>query len=103
MTENDGPPPLLVRVCSDKAAFEAIPRRRVFFDMKLVRRLFEASRNFQVLVYTPYIIFVKSRAGREVTLSEDGRMLLKKTLNKDEATALAYTVLETVLKAIRPR
>ena len=103
MTERDKPLPLLVKLCSDKAAFEALPRRRVFFNMNTVRQLFEASQNFEMLVYTPYIIILRSREGREVTFSEDGRMLLKKILNEEEATALAYGVLEIVSKAIKPK
>ena len=102
MTERDKTLPLLVRLCSDKAAFEAHPRRRVFFNMNTVRQLLEASQNFEILVYTPYIIIIKSREGREITFSEDGRMLLKKILNEDEATALAYGVLKIVSKAIKP-
>lgn len=103
MTERDKPLPLLVKLCSDKAAFEALPRRRVSFNMNTIRQLFEASQNFEILVYTPYIIILRSREGREVTFSKDGRMLLKKVLNEDEATALAYSVLEIASKAIKPK
>jgi len=101
MTERDKP--LLVKLCSDKAAFEVIPRRRVFYNMNMVRQLFEAGENFEILVYTPYIIIIKSREGGEVTFSKDGRMLLKKISNADEAAALAYGVLEIVSRAIKPK
>ena len=103
MTERDEPVRLLVKLCSDKAAFEALPQQRVLFDMDTVRQMLEASETFEVLVYTPHIIILRSREGREVTFSEDGRMLLKRVLNEDEATALAYGVLEVVSKALGPK
>lgn len=103
MTERDKPFPLLVKLCSDKATFEAIPQRRVLFNMNRVRQVFEASKSFKILVYTPHIIVLRSREGREITFSEDGRMLLKKILNEDEARALAYGVLEVVAKTIKPK
>jgi len=103
MTERDKPLPLLVKLCSDRAAFEAVPQRRVFFDMNMVRQLFDAIETFEILVYTPSIIIIRSSEGREVTFSRDGRMLLKKILNEDEATALAQGVLEIVSRAIKPK
>jgi hypothetical protein len=95
--------PLLVKLCSDKAAYEARPQRKVLFDMNKLQKLFETVENYQILVYTPYIVVLKSRRGREVTFSEDGRMLLKNVSGESEAKALACDVFEVALKASKPR
>jgi len=103
MTDKEKPIPLLVRLCSDKAAFEARPQRRMSFDMDRVRRLFEAVENYRILVHTPYIVILKSKTDREITFSEDGRMLLKKVSNEEEAKALAYDVFDIAVKASKLR
>ena len=95
--------PLLVKLCSDKAAYEARPQRKVSFDMNKLQKLFEAVENYQILVYTPYIIVLKSKGGREVTFSEDGRILLKNVSGEGEAKALACDVFEVALKASKLR
>ncbi len=99
MVDKDKPMPLLVRLCSDKAAFEARPQRRIYFDMDSVRRLFQAVKTYGILVHTPYLIILKSKTNREITFSEDGRMLLKRVSNEEEAKTLAYDVFKVALKA----
>ena len=95
--------PLLVKLCSDKAAYEARPQRKVSFDMNKLQKLFETVENYQILVYTPYIIVLKSKGGREVTFSEDGRILLKNVSGEGEAKALDCDVFEVALKASKLR
>jgi len=97
------PIPLLVKLCSDKAAYEARPQRKVSFDMNKLQKLFEAVENYQILVHTPYIIVMKNKIGREVTFSEDGRILLKNVSGESEAKALACDVFEVALKASKLR
>lgn len=99
MTNKEKPISLLVRLCSDKAAFEARPKRNMSFDMDMVRRLLQKLNNYKILVHTPYIVIVKSKTAREITFSEDGRMLLKSVSNKEEAEALAYDIFDIVLEA----
>ncbi|RLI44724.1 hypothetical protein DRO69_06740 [Candidatus Bathyarchaeota archaeon] len=95
--------PLLVKLCSDKAAYEARPQRKVSFDLNKLQKLFKAVDNYQILVYTPYIIVLKNKRGKEVTFSEDGRMLLKNVSGESEAKALACDVFEMALKASKRR
>jgi hypothetical protein len=94
---------LLVKLCSDKAAYEARPQRKVSFNMNKLQKLFETVDNYQILMYTPYIIVLKSKGGSEVTFSEDGRMLLKNVSGESEAKELACDVLEVALKASKLR
>jgi len=71
--------------------------------MNKLQKLFEAVENYQILVHTPYIIVLKSKGGREVTFSEDGRILLKNVSGESEAKALACDVFEVALKASKLR
>jgi len=97
--EGEPPVPLLVRLCSDRAVFEVRLQRRMSFNMDEVKRLFEATKVHEIVVYTPYILVVRDPRGAEVTLSKNGRMLVKRVLNKDEAEAVAQEVLRIALKA----
>jgi len=49
------------------------------------------------------ILVLKSKGGREVTFSEDGRMLLKNVSGEGEAKALACDVFDVALKASKLR
>jgi len=90
--------PFSVKLCSDKAAFEVRTQRKVFFNLPKVRQLFEACHDFEILVYTPHMIILRS--GRaETTLSRDGRMLIKRVSNESEATQVARKILQLTLKA----
>jgi hypothetical protein len=71
--------------------------------MNKLHNLLETIDNYQILVYTPYIIVLKSKGGSEVTFSEDGRMLLKNVSGENEAKELACNVLEAALKASKLR
>jgi len=97
-TREEASIPLLVRLCSDKTAFEVRTQRKVSLNMEKVRQLFEACRDPKILVYTPHMIILRS--GRaETTLSKDGRMLIKKVANESEATQVARRILRTALTA----
>ena len=67
--------------------------------MDEMKRLFEAARGHEILVYTPHIMILKSCREAEVTFSKDGRMLVKKVVNEAEARAVALDVLRIALKA----
>jgi len=99
MTNEEEPSiPLFVKLCSDKASFEIRIQRKVFFNIDKVRQLFETSHDSEILVYTPHMIILRS--GRaEITLSRDGRMLIKRVSNESEATQVARKILRTALRA----
>jgi len=98
----ESPFPLFVRLCSDKAAFEARPAQRLSLNMDEVKRTLEESEEHAIIVHTPHIVILRS--GRaETTLSRDGRMLIKKVANEAEATQVASQILRTILKtAFKP-
>ena len=91
------PLPLSVRLCSDKAAFEALISRRVVFNMNEAKKRLEKASNYKIIVYTPHLLVL--RCGKaEVTLSKDGRMLVKQVEDENEAKLVACKVWQTILK-----
>lgn len=70
--------------------------------MDEAKRLFEGTGNYEILVHTPYIMVLKNPKGVEVTLSKNGRMLIKRISNENEARAVALDILQIALKAQQP-
>jgi len=91
--------PLLVRLCSDRAAFEVRLQCKISFNMDEAKHSFEAAKSHKIVVHTPYILVLRDPKGAEVTFSQDGRMLVKRAQNRDEAEAVAREVLKIALKA----
>jgi len=87
-----------VKLCSDKAAYEVKLQRKTHFTMDLLKQMFEATEEYELIVYTPHITIIKNRKGAEITFSKDGRILIKKVLNKSEAEAIASDVLQIALE-----
>jgi len=88
-----------VKLCSDKAAYEARLKRQRNFNLRHVKQLFEASGNYQILVDTPHILILKNSKGVEVTFSRDGRLIIKKAPDKAEAEKIAQEIFQAALKA----
>jgi len=91
--------PFFVKLCSDRAAYEVKLQRRIYLRMDRLKQLFEATEEYELVVYTPYITIIKCCKGAEVTFSKDGRVLIKKVLNKSEAETIAEDVLQIALRA----
>jgi len=91
--------PFFVKLCSDKAAYEVKLQRKINFTMDRLKQSFEATEEYEIVVHTPHITIIKSCKGAEVTFSKDGRILIKKVLNKSEAEAIAEDVLQIALEA----
>jgi hypothetical protein len=88
---------LIVKLCSDKAAFEARPIKTLSLDMSSVRKKLETSGQNEILIYTPYMIILRNK-NIETTLSKDGRMLIKRASDEAQATQVAQRILTTILK-----
>jgi len=74
-------------------------QQRIRLNMDEVKRLFEAISGYEIVVHTPYIMVLKSQKGTEVTLSSNGRMLIKRVSDEKEARTIAQDVLQVALKA----
>jgi len=96
------PFPLLVKPCSDKAAFEARPKKNIDIDLDKAKQVFKTSHQYQTVIETPHIIIV--RAGEaEITVSRDGRMLIKRISDQNEAAQVADQVFRSIRAAVKPR
>jgi ArsR family metal-binding transcriptional regulator len=91
--------PFVVKLCSDKAAFEVKIQRKISFNMTDLERLLRSLKENEIIVNTPHILIFRSK-GAEVTLSRNGRMLIKKVRNEKEAAAVAREVLRVASKAL---
>lgn len=68
--------------------------------MDLAEQAFKMSGDHEIVVVTPHIIIVRS--GRaEITLSRNGRMLVKKVRDQDEAIRVARQMLRTIKAALK--
>ena len=88
---------LIVKLCSDKAAFEARPTKNMSINMDSAKQKLETSGQNKILVTTPHMIILRNN-NAETTLSKDGRMLIKRVSNEAQATEVARQILTTILK-----
>lgn len=91
-------PRYFIKLCSDKAAFEVKFSQKLRLDMPSVKKAFEDSKRYEIILYTPYIMILKSGKETEITFSKDERMLIKNVSSKDQAEAIAESVLRVALK-----
>ncbi|UCE28653.1 MAG: hypothetical protein JSV85_05085 [Candidatus Bathyarchaeota archaeon] len=91
--------PFVVELCSDKAAFEVKIRRKISFDMAELERLLRFAKGNDIMVDTPHILIFRNH-GAEITLSKNGRMLIKKVRNEKEAMAVARKVLDIASESL---
>ena len=96
-------PRYFVRLCSDKAAFEVKFSQKLRLDMSSVKKAFEDSKRYEIILYTPHIMILKSGKEAEITFSKDERMLIKNVSSKDQAEAIAESVLRVALKTLSIR
>jgi len=71
-----------LRLCAGGGAFEAVPAPRLSLDLRQVKDTLEA---LQIPVVDARVMLI-AQLGREITLSRDGRVLIK---TKDTAEAAA--------------
>lgn len=83
----------MIRLCSDRAAYEAIPKKRVTIDIGSLRRWLEGAGECEVTLYTPTFMVIKRRDGVEVTVVDDGRMIIRNAPNESAASMIAEGVL----------
>jgi len=89
--------PLLVRLCSDKAAFEVLVLRKVVFNLNDAKQRLEKASECKIRVYTPHLMILRWGTA-EVTLSRDGKMLIKWVRDENEARLVACRVWQTIAK-----
>jgi hypothetical protein len=87
---------LFFKLCSDHLSVEAIPRSRLRIDFVKMKRSLESE--YQVLMWTPYFVVLKSVAGNvEITLRKDGRMIIRKTVSEERARLEGRRLLDLLI------
>jgi hypothetical protein len=83
----------MIRLCSDGAAYEAVPNRRLRVDMSALKRTLERSENWEVLLSTPQFMTIRRKDGIEVTVVDDGRMIIRNAKDQENASTIAQQLL----------
>lgn len=97
--EDDSPYRILVKLCSDKAAYEARISQKLSIHMPAAKQALEKAKEHEILIYTPHILIIRSQKA-ETTLSKDGRMIIKRVSSESEAAKVAQQILQTVGKCL---
>ena len=83
----------IVRLCSDKAAYEAVPRSRLKVDLARLRRSLEREGNCETTLWTRHLMVVKRRDATEITIVDDGRLIIRNVADEEVARKIAETLL----------
>ena len=77
---------MIVRRCSSKGAFEALPEKQVRIDLVSLKK------KFSVLVETPVLVIIKDQF--EVSVFRDGKLLIKQCDSQEKAEEQAKRIYE---------
>jgi len=83
----------VIRLCSDKAAYEAVPRKRLNVDLTRLRLLLERGSDCEVTLWTPQLMVVKQRDATEITIVDDGRLIIRNVADEQTAQRTAEALL----------
>ncbi len=88
---------LFFRLCSDHVSIEAIPKRPLIVD--LVKMKVAQMNNYELMMWTPHFVVLRSSGGPEITLRENGRMLVRKAATEESAERIAMEVMSLALRS----
>ena len=83
----------MIRLCSDRASYEALPRRRLKIDLAKLRRDFQLAGKYEVTLWTRQLMVIKRNDAIEITIVDDGRMIIRNVLDEETARGIAETLL----------
>lgn len=83
----------MIRLCSDRAAYEAVPKKRLRVDIASLRLLLEHRGDCEVVLWTPQLMVIRRKDAAEVTIVDDGRMIIRNVADQDAARRIAETIL----------
>ena len=83
----------MIRLCSDHAAYEAVPIKRLRVDIASLKVLLERMGDCEVTLWTPQFMVIRRRDASEVTIIDDGRMIIRNVADQDTARRIAETLL----------
>lgn len=72
----------VLKRCSSKGAFEAIPKKNLNLDFDKI------NKKFKVMVFTPVVVLIKIR-GCDMSCFKNGKLLIKNCKDKENAEKVA--------------
>ncbi|MGQ4870765.1 MAG: hypothetical protein ACP6IT_02880 [Candidatus Thorarchaeota archaeon] len=85
-----------VRLCSEKAAFEIRPRKRVTVTLESIGEGVAELTGMRIRVVLPAILILEDENERGITLFPDGRILLRGYASESEAQQVAGRIVPLV-------
>jgi hypothetical protein len=83
----------IIRLCSDKAAYEAVPTSRFKVDLARLRRCLERGGDCETTLWTPQLMVVKQSDAIEVTIVDDGRLIIRNVADEQTAERTAEALM----------
>lgn len=83
----------MIRLCSDRAAYEAVPKKRLKVDLTRVKVSLERGGDCEIALWTPQLMVIKQRDAAEITIVDDGRLIIRNVADEDTARRIAETLL----------
>ena len=87
----------MIRLCTDKAAYEAVPRRRFKVDLARLRRSLKRRGNCEITLWTPQLMIAKQTDAIEITIVDDGRLIIRNVADEQAARKIAETILPELM------
>jgi len=87
------------KLCSDHLSVEAIPKTRMKVNFDKLRD--KPPREYELLMWTPHFAVLRSEGGQEITLRQDGRMIVRKSGSENIARQAAAEMIGVVLRNFR--
>jgi hypothetical protein len=83
----------IIRLCSDKAAYEAVPTRRLKVDLARLRRSLERGGDCEITFWARQLMVVKQRDATEITIVDDGRLIIRNVADEQTAQRIAEALM----------
>jgi hypothetical protein len=97
------PVPMLFELCSGGTAYEARPQIKTRIKLDVLLEAIRTYPSYEILAYTPYMLIVKTPKGAEVSTTRQGKLLIKRVENEEEARMATYDILRIGANAIMTR
>ena len=85
-----------VRLCSEKAAYEIRPKKRVTVTLESIAEGVAELTGMRIRVVLPAILILEGEDERGITLFPDGRILLRGYASESEAQEIAAHIVSLV-------
>jgi hypothetical protein len=85
---------LFFKLCSDHISIEAIPRKATKIDLMQIRD--RGISGHELMLWTPHLVVLRNWDGHEITLRQDGRMIIRKARSEQVAKRAADAVMALV-------